>query len=139
MDNNVAYTQRPSGLIIPNSVSQQVAPSDDFRNVEIFARNGFVIFRRPNATGEQIVERQTNVQGATTRLKAMIGYLSACKEHAKTSSVMRDKLPAIENFILQLEKVIEEAKEQGPFEYADMRRHRVRSAPLTLSMVTNND
>lgn len=130
----MSYHTSASGLLLPNSVRAKLLPSDDFRQIEVFARNGFVVFRRPTPDGSEVAENVVNVTSAKRRHVAMSEHLARVKELSREYSALRDKIAPLSDFVERLEQCIRQAEEQGPFEYEDMRRARVRSAKTTVSI-----
>lgn len=130
----MSYHTSASGLLLPNSVKAKLQPSDDFRQIEVFARNGFVVFKRPTPDGSEVAENVVNVTSARNRLKAINEHLARVKELSRDYSALRDKISPLSDFVSRLEQCIHQAEEQGPFEYEDMRRARVRSAKTTVSI-----
>ena len=127
----MSYQTTASGLILPSSVSVKRKPSEDFNEVRIKARNGFVIFERPNDDGSDMQTNQTTVEGAKHRYVAVARHCETCRKHE--SSYVREKVPAIKRFLERLKAAIEEAEHQGPFSDAGSRRARVRAAPTSVA------
>lgn len=123
-----------SGLLLPNSVSVRPKPSDDISQLDIFARNGVVCFNRPDEHGRDYDFKQCSVTEAELRLSKLIEIRARLAKHALTSSVAKDKLGPISKMIEKMRAAIGQAREQGPPEYADMRRHRVRAMPVSISV-----
>lgn len=133
------FHQASSGLFLPNSVSTRKKPSEDLDELDIFARNGLVCIRRPTEDGSDTVFKQLSTKTAHVRAQKMEEEVQQWQKMATGSSYAKDKIAPLQRFIAKLRKAISEAELQGPFEFADMRRARVRAAPTQISVVKYGD
>lgn len=127
----MSFKQRSSGIYVPSSLNRG---SNNFDELEVFARNGFVHMRRPDDQGHDYEQKAISVESARKRRKALIESLEYMRREYGETAVANDRGPMLERFIDRLTNVIKQAEAQGPHTHADMRRARVRSMPATVSM-----
>lgn len=116
-----------SGLVLPDSCRPPVVAK--LNGLYIFARNGRICMERIEKTGTDADLKSCTVQSAKHRVKSLgeqLKYTRSVTGHDRRSAKV------LEDFLHAFEAAIKQAEEQGPFEYADMRRHRVRAAPVSV-------
>lgn len=125
----MAFHQTPSGIYVPNSVRATKHPGQDFEKLEAYARNGFVVLRKPNATDTDLEENVLDINEARERLQVFRERLPQIKKDALDNAKTAGELiRPMEGFMNRLSNAIREAEEQGPHQYADMRRARERDS-----------
>lgn len=129
----MGYTATSSGLIIPASAKSSSASAPvvaKIGSLSIWARNGYVCMSKELPNGEEEFD-QTDVNTAKLRLEAIAEDTKAMQRSERPDY---GRIRVNKQFMEAYAQVIQMAKEQGPFEYADMRRDRVRRRPVSVSV-----
>ncbi len=123
--------QTKGGLLIPDSCRKNVVA--ECHGLNVFARNGRVIMEREDRKNDGTDTKSCTVEEAIVRINAVGTQLKRMRSHVGHS---RQRAKVLEDFLHALQEVVKQAQEQGPYENADMRRARLRSAPVTVSMAS---
>ena len=126
-----------SNIYIPTSAqSTKPKPEEQWAEIKIFARSGMVHFEIPDPEHNYRKMKLTSISYALAkeRLKAMYAQCEIWEKRKDHTTLAGEKLRVIRRAAERLKSAIIEAQEQGPYEYADMRRARGRAAPMSLSM-----
>lgn len=129
----MTYYATPSGLLVPgNSSASSCRPNNVAKigKLAIWAKNGYICMSKELDSGEEEFD-QTDVKTAEMRLEAIADDTRAMEKMDRPNY---SRIRVNKQFLEAYAKVIQEAKEQGPFEYADMRRDRVRRRPTTVAV-----
>jgi hypothetical protein len=133
----MSFSRSASGLYLPQEISRNKGAGDTLADIEMFARNGRVIMRKPDENG--VVQENSLAQSsARARLGALGDMIARYKEAAAQTRdpQFRERARVTEVFASRLDETIKKAEEQGEYEDESMRRARLRSRPVSVSMAS---
>lgn len=136
----MGFSRSSSGLYLPNAIRREKGSGDTLADIEMFARNGRVIMRKPDENGV-VQENSLSQSSAKARLNALGDMIARYKEAAAETRdpQFRERARVTEVFATRLDETIKQAQEQGEYEDESMRRARLRSRPVTVSMASTKE